>query len=160
MNTLVRYIGAVLKYGALLATAGFVASVLLQIFARLLLPTAPSWTEEAARLFFVVAIGCAAGPALRGGAYVNFDFLYAKLPAAWRNRLDLLIDALTVGLFGIFTYHAARFVRMGWAERSPSLEFPMAVAFAGVFVLGLSLLFYALARLGRHFVSTAKPAAR
>lgn len=147
-----RALTTLLKYLVFLTTAGFIASILLQIFARLFLPTAPSWTEEAARLFFVLAVGGAAGLALRANEYVYFDFLYRRLSPAWRGRLSLLIDLATVVLFGVFTVEAGRFVVMGWAERSPGLKFPMAVAFAGVFVLGLSVFLYALDRLrGRLF---------
>lgn len=142
--------GLLLKWGTLLGTVGFAACVLLQIVARLLLPAAPSWTEEAARLFFVLSVGFAAGPALRSGDYVHFDYFYARLGAAGRRRLLLAVDGLTVVLFVIFTVYAVRFTVMGWAEGSPSLRFPMAVPFAAMVVLGLSVLRYALPRLGRR----------
>ena len=145
--TLTRPLTTALKYTTLLATVAFAGCVLLQIFARLLLPSAPSWTEEAARLFFVVAIGAAAGLALRSREYVYFDFLFQRLPAGWRRGLLLVIDGLTVVLFTLFTYQAARFVSMGWAETSPSLRFPMAIPFAGVLLLGGSVLLYGVERL-------------
>ena len=150
MKLLIRLIGRVLKYGTFLSTLGFVGCILLQIFARLLLPTAPSWTEEAARLFFVLAMGCAAGLALRSGEYVNFDFVYQRLNTAWQRRLDLFIDLFTVVLFVIFTFGAVRFTIMGWAERSPGLKFPMAVAFVSMLILGLSVLVYAVDKLLRQ----------
>jgi len=67
MRQLVKYAATVMKWGTFLSTLGFVAAILLQIFARLFLATAPSWTEEAARVFFVIAIGFSAGLALRTG---------------------------------------------------------------------------------------------
>ena len=147
MIRFVRWFATLLKYGTFLATLGFVGCILLQIFARLLLPSAPNWTEEAARLFFVLAIGCAAGLALRGNEYVHFDFLARRLPSVWQRRLGVAIDLLTVVLFAVFTVFALRFVLMGWAERSPTLRFPMAVPFAGVLVLGGSLTVFAVQRL-------------
>ena len=139
--------GYALKWGTFLSTLGFVGCILYQIFARLALPTAPSWTEEAARLFFVLAIGCAAGLALRSNEYVSFDYFVRRMPPAGQRRVGQLIDVLTLVLFVLFTYQAGRFVVQGLAERSPSLKFPMAVPFAGVFILGLSLSVYALRRL-------------
>lgn len=156
MKQVVRLIGRILKYGTFLSAFGFVGCILLQIFARLLLPTAPSWTEEAARLFFVLAMGCAAGLALRSGEYVNFDFVYQRLNVAWRRRLDFFIDLLTVVLFVIFTVGAARFTLMGLAERSPGLKFPMAVAFVSMLILGLSVLVYAVQQLLRNRRPTPK----
>ena len=136
--------GTLLKYATFASTLGFVGAILLQIFARLFLETAPSWTEEAARVFFVWAIGCSAGLALRSGEYVHFDFLFQRLSAAWQSRLRTLIDVSTVALFAVFSFGAAQFTLMGWAERSPSLKFPMAIPFGAMLVLGASVLVYAL----------------
>ncbi len=150
MRPFVRYVGMFLKYGTLLSTGGFVLAILLQIFARLFLATAPSWTEEAARVFFILAIGCSAGLALRSGEYVNFDFFYQRMSAPWQRRVAFLIDLFTVVLFALFTFFAVQFTVMGAAERSPSLRFPMAIPFAGMVLLGFSVLVYAVDRLGRH----------
>ena len=138
-----------LRLGTLAATAGFAACVLLQIVARLALPAAPSWTEEAARLCFVWAVGCAGGLALRDRAYVAFDVVYRRLPARWRRPSSAAIDAATALLFGLFTVAAARFTWMGLAERAPTLRFPMAVAFAGVLVLGIGVFAFAVAGVRR-----------
>jgi len=156
MRRFVKYFGIVMKWGTLLSTLGFVACILLQIFARLFLATAPSWTEEASRIFFVIAIGFAAGLALRSGEYVNFDFFYRRMSGAWQRRVALMIDLLTVALFLLFTIYAVQFTVMGWAERSPSLQFPMAIPFAGTLVLGVSLLVYALDRLRKYFTTKTR----
>lgn len=155
MKLLIKYIGTCMKWGTFVSTLGFVLCILVQIFARLFLTTAPSWTEEAARIFFVIAIGFAAGLALRSGAYVNFDFFYQRLNAAWQRRLDFIIDLLTVMLFAIFTFYAVQFTRMGFAETSPSLQFPMAIPFAAMLILGFSLFLYSAERLSKYF--TSKP---
>lgn len=144
-----RPLTTALKYGTLLSTAGFAACVLLQIFARLALPTAPAWTEEAARLFFVLAVGCAAGLALRSGEYVHFDFVFRRLSPKLQRALAIGIDALTVALFAVFTVGAVRFAGMGLVERSPSLRFPMAIPFASMLLLGGGVLAFAAVALWR-----------
>lgn len=101
----------------------------------------------------MLAIGCSAGLALRSGEYVNFDFFYQRMSQRWQQRVTLLIDLLTVLLFAIFTVFAVQFTVMGWGERSPSLKFPMAIPFAGMLLLGFSLLVYAVARLRSHFTT-------
>lgn len=153
MRLFTKYIGIGMKWGTFLSTLGFVAAILVQIFARLFLETAPSWTEEAARVFFVLAIGCSAGLALRSGAYVHFDFFYQRMSPAGQQRLTFIIDLLTVFLFAIFTVCAVQFTIMGWAESSPSLKFPMAIPFAGMLLLGFSLLVYAIERLRKYFMT-------
>lgn len=153
MRRFLSAFGTVMKWGTLVSTIGFVACILIQIYARLFLETAPSWTEEAARLFFVIAIGFSAGLALRSGEYVSFDFFYQRMGERWRRRVALAIDLLTVAIFLLFTIYAVEFAVMGWAERSPSLKFPMAIPFAGMFILGLSVLVYAVDRIRGHFVA-------
>ncbi|MEM1357286.1 MAG: TRAP transporter small permease subunit [Bacteroidota bacterium] len=153
MRRFTRFVGRGLKWGTMISTLGFASCILLQIFARLLLPTAPSWTEEAARLFFVLAIGFSAGLALRSGSYVNFDFFYRRMKPTWQRWLVFGIDLLTVLLFTTFTLYAVRFTYIGWEESSPSLKFPMAIPFLGMFLLGSSILVYALAYLYGHWPS-------
>ena len=146
-----RPLRRLLTYGTLASTTAFAACVLLQVFARLALPVAPSWTEEAARLCFVLAVGFGAGLALRSREYVAFDFFYRRLPARWQVRLARLSDLLTVALFAVFTVGAVRFTWMGLAERSPTLKFPMALAFASTLVLGVGVLAFAIRQSARSF---------
>ena len=153
MRQFTRFISRGLKYGTLLTTLGFVLVILLQIFARLLLPTAPSWTEEAARVFFILAIGCSAGLALRSGEYVYFDFFYRRLSPTGQQRLSFVSDLLTVVLFALFSGYALQFTGMGLAERSPSLRLTMAIPFGAMLLLGLSCLVFAVDRLRHHFAA-------
>ena len=150
MRSFVRAADTALKWGTLIMTGAFIGCVLVQIYARLFLTTAPSWTEEAARLFFVLAIAFAAGPALKRDAYVYFDFLYDRLAPRRQRWLTVTIDVLTVGLFLLFLYHAVVFTSMGTVERSPTLKFPMAIAFGSMVILALSVLLYAVDRLRKH----------
>jgi TRAP-type C4-dicarboxylate transport system permease small subunit len=150
MKRAIRLAGTTLKWGTLLMTLAFVVCILVQIYARLFLETAPSWTEEAARLFFLLSVGFAAGLAYKSDYYVYFDFLYARMGAAARGWLTLTIDLMTVLLFVLFVYYAVQFTAMGVVERSPSLKFPMVIAFASMVVLGLSILLFAVQRLLSH----------
>ena len=72
-----KLINRSLKYGTLICTYAFIASVLIQIYARFFMESAPSWTEEASRLFFVYAIAFASGLAYRDGYYVALDFFFS-----------------------------------------------------------------------------------
>lgn len=42
----------VMTYIGILGLIGFIVSVMIQVIARTFLPTAPNWTEEAARYLF------------------------------------------------------------------------------------------------------------
>jgi len=58
---MLKTLNKLLSLGTLLSTIGFIGSTVIQIFARFFLASAPSWTEEASRLFFIYAMSFAAG---------------------------------------------------------------------------------------------------
>lgn len=141
MKTIKR-IRKVLKFGTFLGTLGFIIATLIQIYARFFMEKAPSWTEEAARLFFVFSIGCASGLAMRGNYYVHFDYVYNKFSPQWKKIIKIIINGLLVVLFSILSYYSIEFVLLGKDENSPSLKFPMSIAFLGIALMVFSITFF------------------
>ena len=45
--------GKILSAGTLISTLALLSSVIIQIYGRFFMESAPSWTEEAARVFFI-----------------------------------------------------------------------------------------------------------
>lgn len=133
----------IMEIGTMVSTLALLGSVLLQVFARFFLPSAPSWTEEASRLFFVYAIAFAAGLALKDGYYVHLDLFYNRLPKQIKSLLGILIPLMILTLFGLMAAYSIQFVQLGHAEFSPSLKFRMSVAFSSMFVMAASLAVYA-----------------
>lgn len=72
----------------------FCACVLIQIISRNLLPSAPSWTEEAARYTFIymVAFGC--GVAILKDEFVFVEFLKDFLEARGLHKANKVIRML------------------------------------------------------------------
>lgn len=143
MKRISRILGRILKYGTLISTLGLIGTVLLQIFARFLLESAPSWTEEASRFLFIYAISFAAGLAMKQKYYVHLDLIFNKLSPKGQQLLEFLIASLVVLLFGIFTFFSIQFISLGHAETSPSMSIPMSFAFLSMFVMGISISFFA-----------------
>lgn len=133
-----------LKLGTLLSTAGFIGSTVIQIFARFFLASAPSWTEEASRLFFIYAMSFAAGLALRDKYFVELDVFYRKLPGRAKFIVDLLIQICTVSLFALMGIYAIEYIQLGITETSPSLRLPMSYAFISILIMALTVVLYAL----------------
>ncbi len=144
MNQTTRLITYLLRLGTLLSATGFIASTLIQIYARFFMESAPSWTEEVARFFFVYAMSFAAGIALKDHYYVSLDVLYNRLSVQQKSRLRLGISACTFILFMILTIYSVQFIVLGIPEKSPSLGLTMALAFGSLFIMGASVSFYAL----------------
>lgn len=136
-------ISRVLKYGTLLSTYGLIGTVSLQIFARFFLAQAPSWTEEASRLFFIYSISFAAGLALKNRYYVHLDVVYEKLSDQHKKWMDLGIPILILMLFAAITVFSIELVVLGYAETSPSMGLKMAVPFLSMTIMAGSLSYYA-----------------
>ncbi|GAB3646164.1 TRAP transporter small permease [Echinicola sediminis] len=134
-----QLIEKVLKLGTLASTLGFIGAALIQIYARFFLSSAPSWTEEASRFFFVYAMSFAAGLAMKDNYYVHLDVLYAKMKPQHQRRMDLLISLSIIILFLVMGIFALQYVILGLSERSPSLGVPMAIAFASIVVMSASV---------------------
>ncbi len=142
--TIKKGIGKFLKYGTLISTLCFVLVTLVQVYARFFMESAPSWTEEAARFFFIYAMSFAAGLAMKGNYYVKFDVVYDKLNLRQKHVLEFVMSLLTIIMFLILTIYAIHFVNVGISERSPSVGFSMAVAFSSIVVMGVFITIYAI----------------
>lgn len=138
-----KAVGRFLKIGTLLSTTGLILTVSLQIFARFFLANAPSWTEEASRLFFIYAISFAAGLALKTNYYVHLDMFYNSFPSKVRKAIDFMVPVITFLLFAVMIIYTVQLIILGLPEKSPSLGFPMAFAFFSMFILSASICFYA-----------------
>lgn len=107
----------------------FVVCVLVQVISRNFLPSAPSWTEEAARYSFIymVAFGCAV--AVHRNEFVNVEFLHdalePKFPMA--NRvIDLAIKVLLL-LFTMYilVFSVRPFAFIKFQMLSTAMSLPM-----------------------------------
>lgn len=143
MKRLSRILSRILKIGTLLSSLALIGTVLLQIFARFLLASAPSWTEEASRFLFIYAISFAAGLAMKQKYYVHLDLIFNKLSKKGQHILEFIIALLIVFLFGIFSFFSISFIQLGHAETSPSMSIPMSFAFLSMFIMGISITFFA-----------------
>ena len=130
-------------------------SVLLQVFARTFLSTAPVWTEELTRFCLIYMGALGAGLALRSGDMVNVDLLSESLPGRQPWILRLLCALLTAG-FALFLISAAwDYTAIGVRQTAPSLGWRMDFIHASMLVLFVTLALWSLMRVyemlaGRH----------
>lgn len=142
----------------LLIFAAFVilmGSVLLQVFSRTFLSTAPVWTEELTRfcLIFMAALG--AGLALRSGDMVNVDLVCESLPGRAPFALRLISALITAGFALVLLPAAWAYTAIGMRQTAPSLGWRMDFIHASMIVLFVILALWALLRAfdmltGRH----------
>ncbi len=140
---LYKAIGSFLKYGTLISITGLILTVLLQVFSRYFLPNSPSWTEEAARLFFVFSISFASGLALKNNSYVHLDMFYNLLSQRLKSILNLAIPSISFLLFAIMAIYSVELIVLGMAEKSPGLKIKMSFFFISMLIMNTSICFYA-----------------
>ncbi|MEM8524521.1 MAG: TRAP transporter small permease [Bacteroidota bacterium] len=145
-----KSISRILKYGTLLSTWLLIGSVVLQIFARFFLESAPAWTEEASRLFFIYAVAFAAGLAFKDDYYVYLEVFFEKLSPRFQRILLVLIPTSTALLFGIMTIYAVQFIKIGWLEKSPGMKISMAIVFLSMFILSSTICYYSILEVNKN----------
>lgn len=152
-TTLVR----LLEWGTLFGAVGLISTVVLQIVSRIFFSeSAPAWTEEASRFFFIYAISFAAGLAQHDDENVSMDYFYRKLSVRNRQRVDLLITTLSTVLFVIMAVYSVQFIAVGASETSPGLALPMSIAFVSMFIMSGAIAWFLLVRLIRMLKTRKK----
>ncbi|MEO1451264.1 MAG: TRAP transporter small permease subunit [Bacteroidota bacterium] len=138
-----RLIIRFLRAGTIISTLGLLASVVWQIFARFFLPSAPAWTEEASRLFFIYSVAFAGGLALEKGEFVQLEWFYEKLSSPIQSVLKIIIPVCSFILFLVVGGFAIQFMLQGHAEFAPGMKIRMSWVFLSMVIMGLSLSYVA-----------------
>ena len=141
---MLKVINRLLSLGTLISTAGFIGTTVIQIFARFFLASAPSWTEEASRLFFIYAMSFAAGLALRDKYYVELDVLYQIFSKKLKYIVDIFIQLSIVFLFALMGIFSVQYIWLSSTETSPSMRIPMSFAFVSLLIMSGTVVLYAL----------------
>ena len=104
MKNIIKQISRFLKIGTLVSTLALVLSVVIQIYARFFMENAPSWTEEASRVFFIYAISFASGLAFRQHYFVFLDLISNRLSPKMDKLLETAVNILVFILFLIYQF--------------------------------------------------------
>lgn len=144
MKKVINNLDRILAALAVLATAGYIISVIIQIFSRTFLPKAPSWTEEMGRYFFVYAVALSAGLAVRTNAYVAVDIFTSKIPEKLKHYYHVALNVFLM-LFSLYflCYSVLKFTFLKARLVSAALEIPMQyIYFSMVILFGMLTVSY------------------
>jgi len=137
-----KFVTHLLKVGTLISTLAFILSVLFQIYARFFLESAPPWTEEASRFFFLYAVGFSAALAAKDNEYVYIDTIYNYMSPVMKKVIDIFISIIVTMLFLIMSIYAIDYIFLGVTEKSPSMGISMAWSFGSILVMAVSMVIY------------------
>lgn len=146
MKKLVKVYNELMSSLGVICLAGFIISVLVQVFSRTFLPKTPPWTEEAARYLFIymVAFGCSA--AVHKREFVGVDFLTGMLPAKAGKWLETVIHVcLLAATAFILTKSVLGFALIKYRMVSTAMQLPMQyVYFSMILLYGLLVVSYVI----------------
>ncbi len=139
-----NYIDKTVETGVLISISGMIVSVVIQVFTRFFMDSAPPWTEETARMFFVFSVAFGAGLALRDHQYIQLEFFLNKFSLRTKNIIMLIIHGIIM-LFGLLiSIYAIDFIKLGSTETSPTLQIKMDYIFSSMLVLGSLIVYYSV----------------
>lgn len=139
-----KWIINLFKLGTLLSLISMIAVVSLQVFARFFLESAPHWTEEAARIFFVYTVAFGTGVGINNNSFIRLDLIEKYLLINMRHWLDLFTYLLTLAFAVCMLIGSLHFIKMGFDERSPALEISMVFVFLSTAIIGFAIGFFTL----------------
>lgn len=145
--------GKILSAGTLISTIALLATVVIQIYGRFFMESAPPWTEEAARVFFIYTMSLGAGLALRDNEFVQLDIFFNAMSEAWQKRLRIFFAICTIALFVVTGIWSIQYVLMGTNEQSPSMGISMAIPFAGITLMAIAVAWYSV----KEIIQTLRP---
>ncbi|MCD8222190.1 MAG: TRAP transporter small permease [Clostridiales bacterium] len=158
MKKIINIYKDVMAYIGVIGLVGFIASVLIQVTARTFLPTAPNWTEEAARYLFIYMVAFAGNSAVLSDEYVGVELLTDIFPEAVQKALKTIIFIVLAGFSG-FVFVNCVIGSKGLLAVTPAsmvstaLEIPMKyIYFAEVILFGC----YVISFLMRVYLVFAK----
>lgn len=146
MKKIINIYNEIMSFAGVICLAGFIISVLVQVFSRTFLPKAPSWTEEAARYLFIymVAFGCSV--AVHKDEFVGVDLLTANFPKKVRQYLKIITYVGLILFSGfVLIKSVTGFALIKYRMVSTAMQLPMQyVYFSMILLYGLLVISYIL----------------
>ncbi len=140
MEKFIKVYKEIMSYIGVLGLIGFIASVLIQVIARTFLPTAPNWTEEAARFLFIYMVAFAGNAAVLSDEYVGVELLTEMFPKGVQKTLKTAIFVVLM-IFSAFVFFKCVMSPQGLIAITPpamvstALEIPMKYVYCAEVVL-------------------------
>ncbi|RKX51316.1 MAG: TRAP transporter small permease [Thermotoga sp.] len=103
-----------------------------QVFARFVLNSPLSWTEEFSRHLMIWMVFLASAVAYRKGAHLKIDILENQLGKKKRIILDLVFLAMLIIFLINMFYYGAFLVEKTYHQRSSAFGYPMSFIYASI----------------------------
>ena len=123
-----------------LALAGMVIAVFVNVVLRYVFHTSIVSYEEISRLLFVWLVAIGAIVAAFEGAHLGFDMVTSRVGPGIRKALFWLSQLLVAGCMVLLLWGSWEQVVAGWSSYSTVLGYPLALGAAATLVLSVGML--------------------
>ena len=129
--------------------AGMVVLIAMQVCFRYVLNEPLAWTEEVARHLMVWSALLGAAVAYRRKGHLGMDILVTHLPRRWQRLVEVVLQVLSIGFFGILVIHGIPLVERTMRQLSSAIRIPMGYIYLAIPVGAALILLFAIERLIR-----------
>ena len=125
---------------------GFAMSVVvaIQVFCRYVLNYSLFWSEELARYLLVWLTFLGASVAYRRNLHPGIDIVYARMTASFRRLISIVIQGISMVLFGIMIIYGVQFSYFVRLQISPALYLPKWIIFSIIPISGLVFMIHGI----------------
>jgi len=144
MKKIEQILSKILGIISVISILGIIASVLIQIIGRALLPQAPAWTEEVSRFFFVSGVFYTAGLAKEKNAFVSVDILEQKLQSRAKQIYMVIVDLIIIAFMAIVFVESIGFTQSGADFIADTVPINMNLIYFGTMVSSFFIVLYSI----------------
>ncbi len=147
MKKILSLIYRIAEFGTWISLVGMIVAVVIQVVTRFLLPSAPSWTEELSRIFFIYSVGFGAAVGIRHDAFVKLELIRNYMTEKSYHFLNVIIYLCIILFSFVMIFYAWDFVQIGVSEQSPSLKIHMNFVFFSMVIMMFSITIFSIEKL-------------
>jgi TRAP-type C4-dicarboxylate transport system permease small subunit len=128
---------------------GMVVLIAMQVCFRYVLNEPLAWTEEVARHLMIWSALLGAAVAYRRKGHLGMDIIVTHLPPQGQRIVEVLLQVISIGFFGILVIHGIPLVERTMRQFSSAIRIPMGYIYLAIPVGSALILLFAIEKLVR-----------
>ena len=138
---IIKWLDAHLEETVMIITACLIGIIIMfQIIMRYFFKHALPWPEEFCRFCYIYFVFVSVGYSIRNHSMLNVTILQDALPRKVRMLIDIMIQAVMVVMFALFTFYSkdVLLATVASGQKSTALQIPMTVPYMAT-IIGFAL---------------------
>lgn len=127
-----------------------------QIFARFVINSSISWSDEACRYLFVITVSLGAGVCVRDRCLIAVDLIPQKLNGTAKFYYGIFLNLLVLCIAYVLLVYGYQFAQMNMKQLSSSTHIPMGIVYMVLSLSGLLIMISTLRNIVFDFKTREK----